>query len=276
MTIFVSVCCGAATGVAGMDGWIQQVSLTFGMCIYVLATTFERFGLQCNCAVTFALAIAKLLNIEGCPDMCPVQAVANFVSQLLGSVVGASIVAVIREHESDNTMTLGSNTLGEGIGAGEAFVGEVLGTFVLVHLVFQTVTAKEPVPVRLAALPISMAVYLAHSLLIPVDGCSINPTRSFGPALIATVRLSGVEGSEDLVTKIWEDMWVFWLGPLCGAALAVGVHVMMASVDKQTQTPPQQSEDGNNKPVEVPDGVIIGTTASPGPRPTSETIKDSE
>jgi glycerol uptake facilitator-like aquaporin len=246
MAIFVSVCCGAATGVAGKPGWVQQVSLTFGMCIYVLATTFEKYGLQCNCAVTFALAIAKFLGIG---DMSLAQAGANVASQMLGSLVGASILAVIKEYDSDLTKTLASNTLADDIGAGEAFVGEVLGTFVLVFLVFQTVFAEKPESsVRLAALPISMAVYLAHSLLIPVDGCSINPTRTFGPAVIASIRLSGLDNTDDLKDKIWEHMWVFWLGPLCGAALAVGVHVMLARGVDRGLSPPQprtpQIDDG--------------------------------
>lgn len=263
MAIFVSVCCGAATGVAGKEGWIQQVSLTFGMCIYVLATTFEKYGLQCNCAVTFALAIAKFMGIG---DMSLVQAAANFVAQLMGSVVGASIVAIIKDYESDNTKTLGSNVLADDIGAGEAFVGEVLGTFVLVFLVFQTITAAEPGPVRLAALPISMAVYLAHSLLIPVDGCSINPTRTIGPAVIASFRLRGIDNSDELVSKIWDNMWVFWLGPLCGAALAVGVHKMMAVVDQMMPpTPPPgppQTEDDARNPVAATIGRASNYTSS--------------
>ena len=60
-----------------------------------------------------------------------------------------------------------------------------------------------------------MAVFLGHIVLVPIDGCSINPTRTIGPAIVAEIadRLPANH------TK-WSDMWVFWVGPLCGAALA--------------------------------------------------------
>jgi len=56
---------------------------------------------------------------------------------------------------------------------------------------------------------IGLAVLVAHLLLIPIDGCSINPARSFGPAVVA--------GS-------WVDHWVFWVGPMTGAAVAAVVY----------------------------------------------------
>ena len=55
------------------------------------------------------------------------------------------------------------------------------------------------------------AVFLAHVVLIPIDGCSINPTRSFGPAVVASAMGS---------TNVWDDMWVFWAAPLLGAAVS--------------------------------------------------------
>jgi hypothetical protein len=67
-----------------------------------------------------------------------------------------------------------------------------------------------------------LAVFLAHSVLIPVDGCSINPTRSFGPAVVQAWR----RGTHGEVT-VWDDHWVFWLGPCLGAALAAQLFVFM-------------------------------------------------
>merc|ERR1740123_1303637 len=76
-------------------------------------------------------------------------------------------------------------------------------TFLLMFTVLQTGN-RAP-----GCIAIGLAVFLAHSVLLPVDGCSINPTRSFGPALVASCR----KNSSDL----FQDMWVFWLGPLAGA-----------------------------------------------------------
>merc|ERR1719293_499202 len=63
--------------------------------------------------------------------------------------------------------------------------------------------------------------FLGHSILIPITGCSINPTRSIGPAIVTTMLDHGD------TTTIWEDQWIFWLGPLVGAALAVVVYKLL-------------------------------------------------
>ena len=79
------------------------------------------------------------------------------------------------------------------------------------------VTTQEQGKQNLAPIAIGLAVYLGHSFLIPVDGCSINPTRTIGPAIVATFRV------ED-AGPIWSAMWVFWVGPCVGALLAVFVY----------------------------------------------------
>ncbi len=54
-----------------------------------------------------------------------------------------------------------------------------------------------------------------HLVCLPVTGCSINPTRSFGPALVAT--FNGTTG-------LWEHMWIFWVAPCFGAVLAAFIR----------------------------------------------------
>lgn len=212
MLLFVLICCGCATGIAGVDGWVQQVSLTFGFCITCLAYTVgHHSGGQINCAVTFALVLAKQLP--------PVQGVANFFGQMAGSLAGAALLALIVSPDSDKTGGLGHNGVSQGYAPYQALLGEIFMTFLLVKVVFETAVNADSAPNRgNAAIAIGFAVYLAHTFLIPIDGCSINPTRSFGPAVVASVRFS------DKIDAIWQDHWVFWVGPLLGAALATGVY----------------------------------------------------
>jgi len=220
MTLFVIIGCGSAMGVANKDGyaWVLQVALTFGFAISVLAYSIGHIsGGQINCAVTFALAINGSLGWA--------QAFVNLIFQLLGSVTGALILSVIYpiNKGKDLTGNLASNGVGEGYTPLGALVGEVVGTFVLCFTVLNTAIFVDAATVAnrpMACLAIGLSVFLAHSVLIPIDGCSINPTRSFGPALVATVRNRGKSDSKGTFT----DMWIFWLGPLTGAALAVGVY----------------------------------------------------
>lgn len=212
MLLFVFTCAGSATGVAADPGWVQQVSLTFGLAITVLAYSIGHIsGGQINCAVTFGLVLQGLLEWP--------QAVANVVAQLLGSLMGALLLAVVKEKIPDKTGTLGCNMIADNMSIHGALIGEIMMTFLLMFVVLQTAVSPKTVDNRSQApLAIGFAVYLAHSFLIPVDGCSINPTRSFGPAVIASILH---HPTPSLVGDIWKHHWVFWVGPFIGSAFAV-------------------------------------------------------
>merc|ERR1711990_240941 len=105
-----------------------------------------------------------------------------------------------------------------------ALCGEIFGTFLWCFVVYETaVSAKSEQNRALACLAIGFAVFLAHLILLPIDGCSINPTRSFGPAIIGYIRSTMDDTcSEAACQQGLEDLWIMWLGPLLGAALAAG------------------------------------------------------
>jgi len=210
MTLFVVIGCGSAMGVAKEPGsaWVLQVSLTFGLAISSLAYAIGHYsGGHINCAVTLALMI-----VGKCTAL---QGVCNFVAQMLGSVTGAALLLAMYPEDNDRTGALGSNAVGAKWSKLNALAGEALMTFLLVFVVLETATNPLSEGSReMACLAIGFAVFLAHSVLIPIDGCSINPTRSFGPALVAKIRNGKL--------STFGDMWVFWAGPLVGAIGAAG------------------------------------------------------
>ena len=82
---------------------------------------------------------------------------------------------------------------------------ELIGAMVLVLVVYATaVDKRNNSSPMLPPLLIGLTVPLAHLLLIPYTGTSINPARSLGPAIVANV---------------WKDHWVFWIGPILGGAI---------------------------------------------------------
>merc|ERR1711988_988453 len=196
--------------VAGGSAWILQVSLTFGLAITALAYSIGHYsGGHINCAVTLGLVISG--------QCCLLQGLGNLVAQVLGSLAGAGILCVMFPAAADKTNALGSNAVQPGFGQGNAMVAEAVLTFVLVWVVLQTACNPKSEGNRAqACVAIGFAVFLAHSVLIPVDGCSINPTRSFGPSLV--LAIVGDKG-----TSAFQDHWVFWIGPLVGALAAAGV-----------------------------------------------------
>jgi glycerol uptake facilitator-like aquaporin len=141
---------------------------------------------------------------------------------MLGSLVGAALLLLATNGDSGDTLTgrdftggLGSNGVNARYSLGNCFVGECIMTFLLVYVVFETAVNKKAVAENNAPIAIGLAVFLAHMSLIPQTGCSINPTRSFGPAVVAYAN-----GNEN----VFDDHWLFWVAPLFGAALAVAVR----------------------------------------------------
>lgn len=235
MTLFVYIGCAAAIN---SDGDVNKIALTFGMAIFVLACAIgHHSGGQMNTAVTVGLMITG--------DVGLVQGVINMVVQLIGAIFGATLLAAtIPAHGAGNGLNGGGAgpsssdrheftctyySIGSGTGNGcfatnqvadgfhlyNAFIAEFIMTFLLMFVVLETAVSAKSLPGRVfAPLAIGFAVYLGHSVLIPIDGCSINPARSFGAAFVASFR------DYDHADKIWNNHWIFWVAPLCGASLA--------------------------------------------------------
>ena len=106
---------------------------------------------------------------------------------------------------TDQTGGLGTNDWGKSISAGGTFVLEVILTFLLVFVVL-LVTSRAAAP-GFAGLAIGLVLTVIHLVGIPLDGTSVNPARSIGPALF--------EGGAPLT-----HVWMFIVAPLVGGALA--------------------------------------------------------
>ena len=132
--------------------------------------------------------------------------------QCLGAVLGSAILYGATPEAA--RASLGAN----GLGLVPAWAGvllELLLTMLLVLVVFATaVDQSRGVAPGLAPLLIGLTVTAAHVVLIPYTGTSINPARSLGPAL---------------VRGVWEDHWVFWVGPLLGGALGGLIYTFALS-----------------------------------------------
>ena len=135
------------------------------------------------------------------------KALTLFSLCILNSNIGAAILyGTTNTKEEDKSKGLGAN--GIGIASVNPFAGmvmEMIGTMVLVLVVYATaVDKRNKSSAMLPPLLIGLTVSVAHLLLIPYTGTSINPARSLGPAI---------------VSDHWDDHWVFWVGPLLGGAI---------------------------------------------------------
>jgi len=215
MFIFVIIGCGTACGNGAGDASQRLVvAFAFGMSIMVLAYTIgHHSGGQINCAVTLTLVIGGQVRW--------MQGLANFGAQLLGSILGACYLAIMFDCDQDMTGGgLGSNAFAEGDEVRTLF-GEFIGTFILCFVVWETAVNPDSGAGKNACIAIGFAVFLAHVLLLPLDGCSINPTRSIGPYVVAAIRNCEAAPME----QISKSQWVTWVGPLLGATAAAGLKM---------------------------------------------------
>jgi MIP family channel proteins len=187
--------------------WGVTTAFAFGLAITVLAfATGHISGGQLNPAVTFALAAVGSLPV--------VQAVANTIAQIVGAILGSALLDATIPSGSDKT--LGSNEITPGVGYGNALAGEIVMTAVLVATVLEVaVNKRNAISKSFAPLAIGFAVFCAHAVLLPIDGCSINPARSLGPAIVSST---------------WPGtFWVFIVGPYLGALAAIPFHLFFQS-----------------------------------------------
>ncbi|XP_074275684.1 aquaporin PIP2-7-like [Silene latifolia] len=184
------------------------IAWSFGGMIFILVyCTAGISGGHINPAVTFGLFLARKVSL--------IRAVSYMISQCLGAICGVGLVKAFMKH-SYNTLGGGANSVAPGYNKGTALGAEIIGTFVLVYTVFSATDPKRSardshVPI-LAPLPIGFAVFMVHLATIPITGTGINPARSFGAAVIYNNK------------KIWDDQWIFWVGPFIGALVAAAYH----------------------------------------------------
>ena len=104
---------------------------------------------------------------------------------------------------------MGAHTLS--ISANEGLVIEFILTFFLVFTVFATAIDKRG-NAAFAPLAIGLVVFVDHLIAVPLTGASMNPARTLGPALIH---------------GMWDDHWVYWVGPIFGGIAATLTYVLL-------------------------------------------------
>lgn len=218
MHLFVLLSCGCAMVTLNLpEPNLMMVAASFGFCILVLAQVFGPLsGGHINCAVSFGLFLSGRVSL--------LKACCYTLSQMLGSVFGALFLWAIFGNHWPAARAFGSNSFDDSVfNGGQVFFAEMLGTALLMFSVLSTIDIPQVGGGPLGVFPIAMSVMIAHLFLLPIDGCSINPTRSFGPSLVAQwAKIGGKYASQQAI---------FWFGPLLGSAIAAIVYGMSFLVD---------------------------------------------
>lgn len=197
--------CDAANG----SGYLLT-ALAFGLAIVAMAYSIGNVsGCHINPAVSLGVLISGGMTGK---DFC-----GYVISQCLGAFAGSGLLALIFKigNVEDKTGGFGTNGLA-GVGGNYAagLLVEIVLTFIFV-LAILGVTSKKASHGSFGGLVIGLTLVVVHILGIGLTGTSVNPARSFGPALIALINGN--------VTPI-AQLWVFLVGPLVGASIAAFLY----------------------------------------------------
>lgn len=213
--IFVLIAVGSVS-VAVAGGGVVGVAAAHGFAYAFLVASIgggRSLG-HINPAVSFALIITGQVSL--------MRGVMYIVAQLIGACIG---VLLLRAFVLDDVLAeiAGAGGLAVSGAVSEAWHGmflEALGTFVLVWTFFAVAVNPRSSSGSVAPLYVGLAVLVVMLFLIPLTGGSLNPARTFGAALFLPGVADGLPGR-------WDDAWVFYVGPLLGAAAASLSYYML-------------------------------------------------
>lgn len=207
--------CGTAV-LAGSHVGFLGVAFAFGLTVLTMAYAIGHIsGCHLNPAVSLGLVVGGRMPARELPTYV--------VAQVLGAIAAAGVLYVILQGGTTTNWAdvkaagFASNGYGEhspdAFNMSAALITEVVMTFFFLLVILGATDARAPA--GFAGLAIGLALVLIHLISIPVTNTSVNPARSTGPALF----VGGWAVSQ---------LWLFWVAPLVGAALAGAVYKAFA------------------------------------------------
>jgi aquaporin Z len=212
--------CGSAVLAAAFPDvgiGLLGVSFAFGLTVLTMAFAIGHIsGCHLNPAVSVGLNVGGRFKTS---DLLP-----YIVAQVLGAIVAAAVLYFIASGKAgfDVSSGLAANGYGEhspgGYSLAAGLVSEVLMTFMFLIIILGA--TDERAPKGLAPIAIGLGLTLIHLISIPVTNTSVNPARSTGPAVIVGSWALG-------------QLWLFWIAPIIGAALAGVVYRWLGAAKSQ-------------------------------------------
>lgn len=212
--VLVLMGCGTAVSLGcnpvGADlSTVVGTAMAFGLSVIAMAYTIGGIsGCHINPAITLGVFLSKRMSAK--------DALMYIVFQVIGGLLGAAILyALVTSAGTDFALAgagLGSNDLQSGVSVAGGLIAEIVFTCVFVLVVLGATASDNESTGKFAGLAIGLSLILVHLVCIRYTGTSVNPARSFGPALFA--QLAGGPATA------LSNLWIFIVAPFAGAVLA--------------------------------------------------------
>ena len=206
--------CGAAVSLnCGVDtASIVGTAFAFGLAVVAMAYAIGGIsGCHINPAITLGVFLSGRIDAKDCG--------MYILFQFIGGILAAAVLAGIIATDPSAVITTATGANGCTYGVTNALIVEIVLTCLFVLVVLGATSKTNGATNNFAGLAIGLSLILIHLVGIHFTGTSVNPARSFGPALF--------QGGEALA-----DVWVFIVAPLIGGACAAGIWKMIEPAEK--------------------------------------------
>ena len=210
--VLVFIACGVGALFGGAN--LVATALAFGLSVIAMAYAIGKIsGCHINPAVSVAMLINKRITLK--------EFIVYIVFQFIGAILGAALLYAVfkqftfRGSEIINVTGLGTNSFGiQEDGSGITLLGALILETVLTFIFCYTVlgVTSEEKNSSVAGLVIGFTLTVVHLLGITFTGTSVNPARSFGPAVVNAIAQNGM--------KPLAQSWLFIVAPILGAVIA--------------------------------------------------------
>lgn len=206
--VAVSLGCDPTANIPAVVG----TAMAFGLSVVAMAYTVGGIsGCHINPAITLGVFLSGRMSAKDCG--------MYMIFQVIGAIIGSAILYVLTSSSDGSIVGTGANDLQTGVTVMGGLIAEIVFTFVFVLVVLGATSKTNGATNNFAGLAIGLALVLVHLVCIRYTGTSVNPARSFGPALFQ-------RGSAMV------NLWIFIVGPFIGGALASVVWRVIAPAEK--------------------------------------------
>jgi MIP family channel proteins len=202
--IFALVFVGGGAIMSAKSGGIGliEVAIAHGLILAIMVTATMRVSGHLNPAITLGFLATRRIE--------PVMAGVYIVAQLLGAMAAAYALKGIMPDQLFEATRGGGQSVSSAISTGQAIAVEAIATFFLAFVVFGT--AVDPQAPKVGGFAIGLTITADILAIGPLTGASMNPARSFGPAV---------------ASAIFEGHLIYWIGPIIGAVAGALVYDML-------------------------------------------------
>ena len=179
----------------GSSAGLLEVAVAHGLILAIMVTALMRISGHFNPAVTLGFLVTRRIE--------PMMAGLYIVAQLIGAMAAAYALKLLFPPELFAATHGGGQSIALSITWGQAFGLEAIATFFLVFVIFGT--AVDPQAPKVGGFAIGLTIAADILAIGPLTGASMNPARSFGPAV---------------AYNSYFGQWIYWAGPILGGVIA--------------------------------------------------------